>query len=516
MSLARYYADLDLGEFGWHGRYADGDAVGNPFQAMQNWTTNQRAVADNHAQGNGQSGTTQEYGATGAVINDPNVAPNAYQYGGMPGGAQAFNNSLQYANAQQQHQQGAQIDQGQVGGTLGQLSGFYGGQLNGTGPSLAAEQMKAATDQNIAAQMAAANSAHGTLAAAGAQMNAANNASQMEQNAAQQSMQGRIQEEYNAAQGLQGVAGEQGQLAMTQAQLQEQQQLENARMGLGYAGLENTVNEEQLQAQQQAQAQMSGNYLAASGMGMNQSQFNTQQNTNLALGGIGAGIGLLGALGDADFQEPSGLAAHSYADADMPPPAHLTMREERAVDPHPFMVLADRNTGRVERVKTEPLDNRERARVNEPHGAGPLFADGLARAHTTMHDMNAVSVPPPAAMNAVNVPPPAAMNAVESPAASGWMSALQANPGGGAAPSRPAAPPRATAAKPAGPSRFQRAMLGAKEGLSSMYQPVAIQPYQPVMPSAYEAHLAPVADLDLDAEEHQLAHLYGRLGHAFR
>lgn len=359
-----------------------------------------------YQQQTGQTWAPSTQGATGAQINDPSVNPNAYQYGGAPGGATGFNQYLQGLAGSQAAQQGAQIqnqydprDQAQVQGTLGQLSNFYTGQMNGTGPSLAAQQAQAAMDQSIQAQAAMANSARGGLSGAAAQMQAAQSGAAAQQAAAQQAVQGRIQEEYNAAQGMQGVGqlgeGEQqinAQTAYEQAALQQQQQDINARMGLGYAGLENSVNTEQLNAQMQQQAQMSGNYLGASGMGMQQSQFNTTNANNMLMGGLGAASGLLLAAADADFQEPAPgeigrKGGRGFADADMHPPAHLTLREENTVDGAPFLAIADQNTGVVRKLATLPLTHAEAARVAAPHGAGPIFAQGAARAHTTFHDM---------------------------------------------------------------------------------------------------------------------------------
>lgn len=89
-------------------------------------------------------------------------------------------------------------------------SGFRGNQSNlinqleamsqGRGPSLATEQLKAATDRNVSQQQALAQSGYGnaTAAAMGAQNNSANLGAQ----AAQQAAQARIQEQMGALQQL--------------------------------------------------------------------------------------------------------------------------------------------------------------------------------------------------------------------------------------------------------------------------------------------------------------------------
>lgn len=540
------YADLslDLDERRPRRRYGDLPANGvnaSPNDPWNNWgkTTNNGGQPNtwnspsNYAP-NGTNGTqaaTGEMGTTGAGINVPIVDPNAYQYGGKQGGAQAFNNQLQAANAKQQATQGAWIqnqydsrDQSNVQNTLGGLGQFYQGQLNGTGPSLASAQMQQATDQSIAAQAAGAASARGTLGGALAARQAGMTAAGMEQNAAAQSMQGRIQEEYNAAQGMQGLGnayeGEQqinANTAAQQAQLQQQQQDINARSGLGYAGLENQVNAEQLGAQEQQQAQMSGNYLAASGMGMNQSQFNTTQNTNLALGGLGAGLGLVAAFGDADFQEPgvgrglgSNYVRRSYADADTSgQPAHLTLREEKSVDGRPFLAVADQNTGALAKVQMAPLTSAEHRQVMAPHGAGPLLAPMSQRAHRVAHDFDptyglggrpGLDVSSGAGLAGASMGGGGGLGlgalaggAVVN-AAGGGLGAQAANAiGGGAAPAGTAA------AKSTGPDFLQRAAHGAQQGLGSAYHPMGTPQYTPQTAESYRfgGLDAPFQDMDL-------------------
>lgn len=95
------------------------------------------------------------------------------------------------------------------------LSGFRNNQQDlisrlealskGQGPSLAAEQMRAATDRNQAAQASMANSGRGGGMAA---INAANNMGRLGAQSAQDSMMGRIQEQQMALGQLGGAIGQ--------------------------------------------------------------------------------------------------------------------------------------------------------------------------------------------------------------------------------------------------------------------------------------------------------------------
>ncbi len=411
----------------------------SPNDPWNNWGKNVGGAT-------GAAGVTGQMGTTGAGINVPTVDPNAYQYGGKQGGAQQQNQYYQGLAGAQAAQQGAQIqnqydprDQAQVQGTLGQLGSFYQGQMNGTGPSLAAQQAKASMDQSLQAQMAAANSARGGLSGAAAQMQAAQSGAAAQQAAAQQSVQGRIQEEYNAAQGMQGVGqlseGEQNinaQTAYQQAALQQQQQDINARSALGYAGLENQVNTEQMNAQMQQQAQMSGNYLGASGMGMNQSQFNTTNNENMAMGGLGAAAGLALAFADADLQEPGG-------------DAHWTLREEPD-----FILAVNQRTGRMGAIDPRPLTDREFNQAMAKHGAGPLGGDDPRRQRTTFSDMpigGAMMAPQPV-IGRPGTPAVGPVMQQPRPAPVGGGMPMRPMPGAYAPPQQMAPPPGLGAARP--------------------------------------------------------------------
>lgn len=445
----------------------------------------------------------------------PQVDPSRFGYMGASGGSLGQQGFYQNQGTQAQYQQGPQIqngydqrDQGAVQGTLGDMSNLAGGYenlLNGKN-SQATAQMNAATDQAIQAQMAMANSEKGSLAGAMATRNAATTGSQELQNAAQQSAVLRAQEEQMALGGLSSLYTNQGQLALgeqglnanqalAQAQLEEQQRGLNNQMTLGSEGLGNQIGLAQLQAGENEQQLQSGNQLASEQMGMQQQEFNAQQNSNLIGGLAGAAAGAMLAA-DADFQEPSRigrptvparstLGPRGYADGDMQPPAHLTMREERPVDDRPFLVLADQNNHTVGRVKVDPLDARERARVAEPHGAGPLFDD--RRVHTTMHDMGLASM--------------AGGQVGDMGAAAGGMPGAYAGGMAGAA--------GAQAGQQMGGSGLAHIVGGALQGFGAgSHGQLASLPDAMAMRRAAMNGYGPPPAADLDLDEHRLASLY--------
>ena len=146
----------------------------------------------------------------------------------------------------------AEFRQGQA-----QLAAQLQAQAAGQGPSLATQQLKQATDRNIAQQAAAAAAAGGNSALA--QRNLSQNAAQLGRSAAADAAQMRIQEQLAAREQLAGVlAGARGQdigLAQAQAQLQQQINLANQQAGnqFGLANMEalNQFALEQARLQQQ-------------------------------------------------------------------------------------------------------------------------------------------------------------------------------------------------------------------------------------------------------------------------
>ena len=433
------YADYNSGYQSGNGsQYVPLSPGGNP-QGSQQGPPNYAGAESGGAYqygGNSNPGQGQWPGHTPAYI----PGGNAYQYGGQVGGATAQERAYGAAGQEALGQGAAKISNPYSKADRGTVSGvedFYQQQLNGTGPSLAAEQAKASADQGIQSQAALAASARGPLAGAGAQRAASNAGTTIEQNAAQQAVQGRIAEEQNAAQGLSTLGLTQSEIdarnAQAQAGLEQQQHALGQGTALGYAGLGAQVAGQQLSAQEQEQQAN----LQAAGLGQQQAQFNTNQGnqmlgTALTAGGA-IGGSFLGPLGtaaggaagkaaysasqggysDADFRGPyaGGIpigreTAHAgawnmFGDAEfkephstMAPPgrgADLTLREERGGPHHDtFLAMIDDNTGRAMKVATVPLSPSESAQVAAPHGAGPLGSP--QRIHTDVGGMPATSL----------------------------------------------------------------------------------------------------------------------------
>jgi len=353
-------------------------------------------------------GTTSTAQAAAAFGTGP-----SYQYGNLSGDQYAGDLATQYsgdahgdqnATAAQVQNPNAQANGGRsqgvinseqgTAGALGGLGSFETSIANGTGPNLAQAQMNASTDQNIAAQQAAAHSATGSLASSAANRNASTQGVAMGQGAAEQSAIDTINQQTAAAgaagslYGAQGnVYGQEGtqaqgmsaideQTALANQQAAQQTALANQGTDLNYAGMQANVYGQQL-AGNEAQA---NNALGLSGQGLTQQQITNQQNdAMLGAGTSGAGallsLGLLAAA-DADLQEPGGTAA-------------WTLREESGGPGHdPFILALDRQKGRALKLATEPLSRSEHEQAfREPHGAGPLGEDDPRRQHTVANDM---------------------------------------------------------------------------------------------------------------------------------
>lgn len=212
-------------------------------------------------------------GIKGATDTDVNYTPDpgAFDYGGTPGGLAARDAELRGMSGGAQGRAGARVDYSQanqdyaaqrgVDAQQGQFGNYLQDVMMGrAGPSLAEQQMKAGTDQSIAAQMAMANSARGGYGVAAAQRQAANQGAAMQQQnvvntgmaRAQEQMQARSQYgqqlQAQRAQQLQAM-GYSAQQAQYQAGLEQQQHGLNDQYQLGVEGLRNQAGLGQLQAQ---------------------------------------------------------------------------------------------------------------------------------------------------------------------------------------------------------------------------------------------------------------------------
>ena len=388
-SKAHKVHDMDL-----RGAYELGRSHGHEAQRLfvGDADGNEIRIDAAHPEHHGDGQITYDYGTgqqnpngAGAGINPfgtggNNTAgastanPNAYQYGGAPGGAAAAQNAYATMGTNARAQAAPQLAAGGINANLaneGQNATWLSQEEQGQGPNLAGAQLQQATDQSIAAQQAAANSSRGSLAGAGAQRGAAQQGAMAQQQNAQNSATASIQQQQMAAQQLGQLQGQIGQqqygLSNANAGLQESQNQLGAQTGLGYAQLGQQVGQDQLQAQM-AQQQ---NALQQAGVNTQNAQFNAGQKQNF----WGSALGALGGLfGDADFEEP-GRPSNGW-----------TLREEAGGPDHdPFILALDRQNGRPLKLATQSLSPAEMRQVRRPHGAGPL--DSPQRDTTVVHDL---------------------------------------------------------------------------------------------------------------------------------
>lgn len=212
--------------------------------------------------------------------------PNAYQYGGMVGGAaQQANLYQQQANAMAGSQS---IGSGAFGQNVGQSLALQRQAALGQGPSVAQQQLQQGMQQAVAGQQSQAASARGPAALAMAQQTAAGNIAATQQATNAQAGQLRAQEMQNAQQ---NYAQNASSLSTNQQQLNQQGQLASQ-------GMANQINAQQLQAQMQQQQDQAANYNAAQNLYYNVQTQNAAQN-NQAVGGLvkGAMSSIGGAAG---------------------------------------------------------------------------------------------------------------------------------------------------------------------------------------------------------------------------
>jgi hypothetical protein len=175
---------------------------------------------------------------------------------------------------------------------LTHMSDYYENELNGNGPSVAENQLKSATDQSIAANMAVANSARGGAASrAGAQRTAQQGVGAQTAAAANQSAQLRAQEQQAAAAGLTQVGGLELQRGTQNAQLEQANQQQINQMQVALYGMGEQEQGLGLSSQQAYMA----NLLAAEGINTQQSQFNTQLGVNIGSAVAQGTAGVIGA-----------------------------------------------------------------------------------------------------------------------------------------------------------------------------------------------------------------------------
>lgn len=253
-----------------------------------------------------------------AKAANPTVDPNAYQYGGRPGGAAAMAGHYRGIADQAQTRGAEQANTGETawdrqaayGARMGQqgMAQMMDARARGLVPSIAQMQADRQMQQATAAQASQAASARGAGGLALAQQGAANNVAnahadisgQAQINAAQERAAAE-QAAFGAYSGMRGGDQQQGQMAAQTAQFQAQmnaaQRAQNDTVSAGYAQLENNVNQSQLGAQMNQQAQQSANSLGASGINAGVGGQNAAMNQQNGWGAIGMGRDAFGAAG---------------------------------------------------------------------------------------------------------------------------------------------------------------------------------------------------------------------------
>ena len=201
--------------------------------------------------------------------------------GGVPG---AF--TLQGLAGQANGAQGMRapgFDQSQQG--LTGLAGMLMNQATGQGPSLAQEQLKQATQTNVANQMAMAGQTRGENPAMQGYQSA-QQAGQLNQQAAGQGVQAGIQERLGAMGQLGQTYGQIGGQGMQQQQMNNQLQEYFTSQGM-------SAEQAQLQAQIAQQQMLAGSYGQAQGINAGVASQNANANANF----IGGALGAVGSFG---------------------------------------------------------------------------------------------------------------------------------------------------------------------------------------------------------------------------
>lgn len=233
--------------------------------------------------------------------------PNAFQYGGQAGGAQAQGDIYAGLGADASNRQAAQLDQTQMDQSRGSQMDALGMQQQaamGLTPSVAQMQMQGAMEDNARQQMSQAASARGPQAMAMAQYGAAANTANANQGIAYQGGMLRAGEMANARNAyMQGASGmRQQDFGAANANLgaNMQQRGLNDSMQMGYSQLQNNVNQSQLQAQGNQQQMLAGSMANANGInaGVNSANAaNGWKQYGAVMGGLQGGAGGAGMSG---------------------------------------------------------------------------------------------------------------------------------------------------------------------------------------------------------------------------
>lgn len=226
------------------------------------------------------------------AMQAPQVDPNAYRYGGTPGGADEAANRYRGQAEAAQGRQGVQVDYSQANASReGQagLAAAMRARAMGQTPSVAQMQADRQMQQAQAAQMAGAASARGAAGLALASQGAANNIANMQGAISNQAQQNVINERMAAEQAAFGAYGnmrsQDAQQSQFQAGLTDAQRGRNDAFQMGMTQNEMAVRNAQLAASQNQQAQQSSNALGAAqinaGVGGQNAAMNQQNSMNV-------------------------------------------------------------------------------------------------------------------------------------------------------------------------------------------------------------------------------------------
>lgn len=253
--------------------------------------------------------------------------PNAYQYGGVRGGAaqeeQRYGNMSQMAGYNA-GAAGAGFNQ-QIG--LANQSrdqqmqglGYLQNQINGNGPSVAQAQMNQGLSSARNQQASIAASARGGGAnLAAAQQASANAAAGLSGQAVQQGATLRAGEQMNAMNAYNQAAGQMRSGDFQGANMQTQQQNMYNQQQNQYEGMRANVYQTQMQGQQAGEQQNAAREAAQQGLAYNSAQAAQQHSDNTlgtVLSTVGTGLGLAIAASDERIKENVSSADNDIDDA---------------------------------------------------------------------------------------------------------------------------------------------------------------------------------------------------------
>lgn len=209
----------------------------------------------------------------GSFDQSKSYNPNAFNYGGTPGGANAAAQAYGINSSGAQQRQQLTLDPSQMDQSRGSELDALGMQRSaamGLQPSVAQLQMQGAMEDNARMQQSQAASARGPAAMAMAQYGAAANTASANQGLAFNSSMLRAGEMANARNAyMQGAGGiRAGDYAAANANLNAgiQNRGQNDQASLGWAGLANNVQQSQLQAQGNQQQMLANSMGQANGL----------------------------------------------------------------------------------------------------------------------------------------------------------------------------------------------------------------------------------------------------------